>query len=206
MVGGPHTGTLDRRDGHRAGPVVFHPTRRQPPASITIPQPHRLQSTRAHAPSGFLTSIHSQRCRYLVNDNLPVLVRPSLGNLSVSLTLTPSLHPTSTHSATHHHPLFLQNHPPWFHSEIQIQQHTVRSSHKQQSLRHRIVSVVFIQPPHGHRFPQQSLRITLQYLAPPSGSGSHFAYHLASSLLYQIILVVYPKRAPKRRPGSSPEK
>ena len=40
MVGGPHTGALDRRDGHRAGPVVFHPTtRRQPPASITIPQP-----------------------------------------------------------------------------------------------------------------------------------------------------------------------
>ena len=138
-----------------------------------------------------------------MNDNLPVLVRPSLGNLSVSLTLTPSLHLTSTHSTTHHHPLFLQNHPPWFHSEILIQQHTVHSSHKQQSLRHRIVSVVFIQPPHGHRFPQQSLRITLQYLASPSGSGSHFAYHLASSLLYQIILVVYLKWAPKRKPESS---
>ena len=135
MVGGPHTGALDRRDGRRAGPVVFHPTRRQPPASIAIPQPHRLRSTRTHVPPGFLTSIHSQRCRYLVNvDNLPVLVRPSLRNLSVPLTLTPSLHPTSTHSATHHHPLFLQNHPPWFHSEILIQQHTVHSSHKQQSL------------------------------------------------------------------------
>ena len=154
MVGGPHTGTLDQRDGHQAGPVVFHPTRRQPPASITIPQLYRLRSTRTHAPPGFLTSIHSQRCRYLVNDNLPVLVRPSLGNLSVSLTLTPSLHLTSTHSATHHQPLLLQNYPPWFHSEIQIQRHTVCSSHKQQSLRHRIVSVVFIQPPHGHRFPQ----------------------------------------------------
>ena len=115
---------------------------------------------------------------------------------------TPDIH-AFRHSSS---PIIPPEPPPWFYLAIQIQRPTVRSSHKQQSLRHRIVSVVFIQPPHGHRFPQQPLRITLQYLAPPSRSGSHFAYYLASSLLYQIILVVYLKCAPKRKPGSSPEK
>ena len=49
-------------------------------------------------------SVDSQRYRYLVNDNPPVLVHPSPGNLSVSSTRAPDLHLTPTHSATHHRP------------------------------------------------------------------------------------------------------
>ena len=146
-------------------PLYFNPLDDNPPLPLRF-----LNRTgfalRTHAPLGFLTSIHPQRCRYLVNDNLPVLVRPSFGNLSVSFTLTPSLHPTSTHSATHHRLLVLQNH---------------RLGSTQQSRSNDVPSA----PPTSNNL--------CDIVLCPWCSGSHLAYYLTSSLLYQIILVAYLK-------------
>ena len=103
--------------------------------------------------------------RERLNDNPPVLVCPSLGDLFVSSALT---HLTSTHSATHHRPTL----PPESPALVLLNSSgpgpmTIRPSHQQQPLRRCVTSIAFLQPLHVHQFPWQSLRVTQQDPLPP---------------------------------------
>ena len=150
-------------------------------------------------------SVDSQRYRYLVNDNPPVLAHPSAGILSVSSTRAPDLHLMPTHSATHHRPTLSPGS-----STRRLSNGSDPTTHHPSATQATISTTLY----YVYGLPSASARPLILALIPPHrvarpGLSTQFrltfrALLCISILLYHVIPVIYRKRATSRKTRKLP--
>ncbi|KAF9648395.1 hypothetical protein BDM02DRAFT_3269514 [Thelephora ganbajun] len=177
---------------------------RSPAFDITLPI--LSDSNAASTRNGSLQVQDANSPRYLANDNPPVLLHPSLGNLSSSSNLTTGLHFTPTRSPTNQ---------PTFSREISAlvlpnnsNPITYRPSATQTTASTTLYYVYGV--------PSASARPPIPIVIPPhhpSGPDPSFQFGLTfrsllcvSILLYHITPLIYCKWRPKRKTRMLPER
>ena len=145
--------------------------------------------------------------RYLEND-LPALVHPSLGNLSVSSTLSPSPYPTSTHSSANHQPTLFPEL-----SALVLPNNSDPMTYRPSATQVTVSTTLY----YVYGLPSASALPPIPRVAIPqdhvTGPGPSIRFGITFRsllciciLLYHITPVIFRNRAPKHKTQKLPER